>query len=84
MGRHALPSKGPVDRLSPFFRHLVIAAAPFVLDYTARVLVPALREQYGATVLGSVAIAALVGWLTPLTRQYGVGAPPAQSSDDPH
>lgn len=64
-----------LDGLNPAVRHLVLMVLPILLGWAATDLVPAL--QGANPVVGAVAgvlLSALLAWLTPLTRQYGVGS----------
>ncbi len=67
-----------LDKLPAWARHLVLMIAPVVLAWIASDVIPALETgssrdkaiAYGLGLLITIGLA----WLTPLTRQYGVGA----------
>ncbi len=72
-----------LDALAPVWRHLVLIVLSALASWAATDLVPWLREQpdgWAAIAAAVVTMAAAV--LTPLTRQYGVGAPSADDSGD--
>lgn len=66
--------KGPLDRLGHGLQALILLAAPSVLAWVGTEGLPALREQYGATTAGAVALAFASLLLTTLTRKFGRGA----------
>lgn len=66
-----------LDHLTPLARHLALLLLAAVLTWAAVDLVPWLDTQHWpAAPLVSVLVTAVLAWATPLTRQYGVGAPP--------
>lgn len=63
-----------LDALPPLVRHLVLMLAACLLAWAASDVVPWLQGQGGlAAAVGAFLVAALAV-LTPLTRQYGIGA----------
>ena len=70
----ALPSIAPQPGDKPMklvARRALIAAA---LSWAGTDLIPWLQDQPGWGALAGALATALLGWATPLTRQYGVGA----------
>jgi hypothetical protein len=65
-----------LDRLPPVWRHLLIALVPALLAWAATDLIPSLPPGAAAVLAPLVSVLVLI--VTPLTRQYGAGAP-----DDP-
>lgn len=67
-----------MDSWPAWLRHLVLMVAPVVLAWAASDLVPALQNKGGTAALVAaglgVAISYALMWLTPVNRQYGVGA----------
>jgi hypothetical protein len=64
-----------MDRLPAWLRTLLYQVIPVVLGWLATDIVPALQHRnplIGA--LAAVVLTQLVLWLTPATRQFGVGA----------
>lgn len=64
-----------LDSWPPAVRHLFIILAPIALGWVTSDVVPVLKDRNPlvATLVGA-AIVAILAWLTPLTRQYGVGS----------
>jgi hypothetical protein len=62
-----------LDRLSPEARHLMLLLIGALIAWASTEL-PTRLDPLPASLLGAFATAALA-WLTPLTRQYGIGAP---------
>ena len=62
-----------LDRLSPEARHLVLLLIGGLIAWASTEL-PTRLEPLPASLVGAFTTVALA-WLTPLTRQYGVGAP---------
>lgn len=63
-----------LDKLPPEARHLVLMLLVPVLAYVASDVVPALGIHPLVAGLVGVVLAQLIAYLTPLTRQYGVGS----------
>ena len=67
-----------LDNLSPIWRHAILILLSAVLSWAASDLVPWLREQPdGWAALAGGVVTVLLAVATPLTRQYGAGAPNA-------
>ena len=62
-----------LDKLSPEARHLVLLLIGGLIAWASTEL-PTRLEPLPASLVGAFTTVALA-WLTPLTRQYGVGAP---------
>jgi hypothetical protein len=63
-----------LDNLHPAVRHLILLLAPVILAWASTEAVPALADALPqAAVLWSLVTQLLLA-VTPLTRQYGVGA----------
>lgn len=62
-----------LDKLPAWARHLALVVLAAVLTWAGTDLVPALQGQPGLAGVAAVLITMLLAWLTPLTRQYGVG-----------
>ena len=62
-----------LDKLSPEARHLVLLLIGGLIAWASTEL-PTRLEPLPASLVGAVTTVALA-WLTPLTRQYGLGAP---------
>jgi hypothetical protein len=61
-----------LDQLKAVARHAIIAALPAVAAYVI-VLLQGLQTKYAADAAVGSAITIGILFLTPLTRQYGVG-----------
>lgn len=61
-----------LDKLSPEARHLMLLLIGAVIAWASTEL-PTRLDPLAASLLGALTTAA-VAWLTPLTRQYGIGA----------
>jgi hypothetical protein len=63
-----------LDQLPAPWRHLIFAVAPIVLGWVASDVVPFVqgKNPLAAYLIGAL-VTALTAWVTPLTRQYGVG-----------
>ena len=61
-----------LDKLSPEARHLMLLLIGAAIAWASTEL-PTKLDPLGASLLGALTTAALA-WLTPLTRQYGIGA----------
>ena len=62
-----------LDKLSPEARHLVLLLIGGLIAWASTEL-PTRLEPLPASLVGAFTTI-LLAWLTPLTRQYGVGAP---------
>jgi hypothetical protein len=63
-----------LDKLKPALRHLALLAIAAVLTVVGNDVIPALKDQAGiASVVGAL-LTLLIAYVTPLTRQYGVGS----------
>ena len=62
-----------LDRIPPVARHLVLMVLAAALTWVAGDFVPDMHPGPLAAVAGAAATL-LLAWVTPLTRQYGVGA----------
>ena len=62
-----------LDLFTPAVRHLCLMLLAALLTWASQEFVPHLTGIYGAAAGTLVAI--LLAWVTPLTRQYGVGSP---------
>ena len=62
-----------LDKLSPEARHLVLLLIGGLIAWASTEL-PTRLEPLPASLLGAFTTVALA-WLTPITRQYGLGAP---------
>ena len=62
-----------LDKLSPEARHLMLLLIGAVIAWSSTEL-PTRLDPLAASLLGALTTAALA-WLTPITRQYGIGAP---------
>ena len=68
---------GTLDKLPAQLRHLVILVTPVLLGWVTSDFLPWFSGRSPA--LAGLAAAIVTGlglWLTPLTKQYGVGAEP--------
>jgi hypothetical protein len=63
-----------LDRLPAWARHLLIALISALLAWAASDLVPILTDQGGLAAVAGAVLTSLLLVLTPLVRQYGVGA----------
>lgn len=67
-----------LDKLPAWARHLVLMLAPVLLAWIASDVIPALQTQGGNAALVAAALGVAVSyglmWLTPVSRQYGVGS----------
>ncbi len=63
-----------LDKFAPHVRHLLLLLLAGALTWAGTDLVPFLKEQEGIAQVAGVAVTMLIAWLTPLTRQYGVGS----------
>ena len=63
-----------LDKLSASVRHLILLVVPVVLAWVGTDIVPQLKDKPGLAGVVAIALSVAVTWLTPLTRQYGVGA----------
>lgn len=63
-----------IDTWPAPLRHLFLVVFPIVLGWVGSDVVPVLKDRNPliATLVGALVVA-LLGWATPLTRQYGVG-----------
>ena len=61
-----------LDKLSPEARHLMLLLIGAAIAWASTEL-PTKLDPLAASLLGALTTAAL-SWLTPLTRQYGIGA----------
>lgn len=61
-----------LDKLSPEARHLMLLLIGAGIAWASTEL-PMHLDPLAASLLGALTTAALA-WLTPLTRQYGIGA----------
>lgn len=66
---------GPLDRLPAGLQHLLLLLAPVVLGWVASDVVPWLQGRGGWAAIGAGILGYVVLAVTPLTRQYGLGAP---------
>jgi hypothetical protein len=64
-----------LDRLPPLVRHLTLLLLATALTWAGTDLVPYLEGRGGLAALAAALITAAVAWVSPLTRQYGVGKP---------
>ncbi len=62
-----------LDQLSPEARHLILLLIGALIAWASTEL-PTQLDPLPASLVGAVTTVALA-WLTPLTRQYGIGAP---------
>ena len=62
-----------LDKLSPEARHLMLLLIGAGIAWASTEL-PTKLDPLAASLLGAITTAALA-WLTPITRQYGIGAP---------
>ena len=62
-----------LDKLSPEARHLMLLLIGALIAWASTEL-PMHLEPLPASLLGAFTTVALA-WLTPLTKQYGIGAP---------
>jgi hypothetical protein len=62
-----------LDKLSPEARHLMLLLIGALIAWASTEL-PTRLDPLPASLVGAFTTVALA-WLTPLTRQYGVGAP---------
>ena len=62
-----------LDKLSPEARHLVLLLVGGLIAWASQEL-PTRLEPLPASLVGAFTTI-LLAWLTPLTRQYGIGAP---------
>ena len=60
-----------LDKLSPEARHLMLLLIGGVIAWASTEL-PTRLDPLAASLLGALTTAALA-WLTPITRQYGIG-----------
>jgi hypothetical protein len=65
-----------MDGWPPQLRHLALMLAASLLSWAGSDLVPWLRDQPAVAAWAAPLVVLLVAALTPLTRQYGVGADP--------
>ena len=69
-----------LDKLSPEARHLVLLLIGGLIAWASTEL-PTRLEPLPASLVGAFTTI-LLTWLTPLTRQYGIGAPDNDDNDD--
>ena len=62
-----------LDKLSPEARHLMLLLIGALIAWASTEL-PTQLDPLPASLLGALTTGALA-WLTPITRQYGIGAP---------
>ena len=71
-----------LDRLAPEWRHLILMLAAALLgwasDNVANLGLPPLVAS-----LAGVLVVAVIAWLTPITRQYGIGKDPTHGPGGP-
>lgn len=65
---------GWLDGLPPFLRHLILMMLATLLSWAGSDLVPLLNGHPGWGALAGTLLVAILAWVTPMTRQYGVGA----------
>jgi hypothetical protein len=71
-----------LDRLPALLRHAALVALAAVLGVAVEALPSLDLDPVLASIVGAV-LTLLVAWVTPLTRQYGIGKPkPADVLDD--
>lgn len=63
-----------LDSLPPLLRHLILVLIASLLTWAGADLVPYLRDMGGVAAIAGALLTTLVAILTPLTRQYGIGA----------
>jgi hypothetical protein len=63
-----------LDRLPAQYRHLILMVLVPLLGYVAAQVVPALDIHPLLAGAIGVVLTEVLAWLTPLTRQYGVGS----------
>ena len=74
-----MPDNTPwsLDQYPAWVRHLVIVVGTVVLGAVSQAIA---AQKFDAATIGAAIVSGLVAqallWLTALTRQYGVGAPP--------
>lgn len=61
-----------LDKIAPEWRHLILMLAAALLGWASDNLLNMGLPPMAASMLG-VVVAAGIAWLTPITRQYGVG-----------
>ena len=64
-----------LDRLPAPLRHLIIALISALLAWASTDLIPVLGKQGGTAALIGALMTEVLLVVTPLVRQYGVGAP---------
>ena len=69
-----------LDKLSPEARHLMLLLIGALIAWASTEL-PMHLDPLPASLLGAFTTVALA-WLTPLTRQYGLGAPDTSDKID--
>ncbi len=69
-----------LDKLSPEARHFVLLLIGALIAWASTEL-PTRLDPLPASLVGAFTTVALA-WLTPLTRQYGIGAPDNDESLD--
>lgn len=62
-----------LDKLKAQARHFIIAALPLVATFILTNVIPNLQGQYAESASISFVLTLAALYLTPLTRQYGVG-----------
>jgi hypothetical protein len=64
-----------IDTWPASLRHLFLIILPVILGWVSSDVIPPLKDRNPlvATLVGA-AVVAILGWITPLTRQYGVGS----------
>jgi hypothetical protein len=63
-----------LDKLPAFARHFALLVLAAALTVAGAEVVPALQDQGGVAAVVGALLTALIAYLTPLTRQYGVGS----------
>jgi hypothetical protein len=63
-----------LDHLPAWARHLLIALISALLAWAASDLVPILTDRGGLAAVAGAVLTSILLVLTPLVRQYGVGA----------
>lgn len=63
-----------LDEMSPLTRHLTLLALAVLLTWAGDEVVPWLHDRGGLSAAVGALVTAVVAVVTPLTRQYGVGA----------
>jgi hypothetical protein len=73
-----------LDNLPPEWRHAALMLLAVLMAWASESLIPLLYGHGGLSAALGTALAAAIAIFTPITRQYGVGAPAADVDTGEH